>query len=276
MNTKSSPLVILLHYVGLLVMALFIFVGLSFLFGNVITGIVGAVLVAALVEILTSNLCKRKRQSEQSYNASTILRVLWGVYIVLFLLTAPVLLHGFSVGVVERASVEEASAQDVNTMMAYDKVIDEKIKAFLEAAKKVKDDAKASTELKNRINKHKEVRRNLNDLVKNEGEQLKETTLNPFNFLFFFERDLSEYNTRKAEILQELKDLGILSKGEVSPSLSLDVRRFDTGRIAWGASLAFLLIVHILILWQVYNISVSGPGKIRGGNSGPGVHTFGK
>lgn len=272
MNTKTSPLVILLHYVGLFVMALFIFVGLSFLFGNVVMGIVGAVLVAALVQILTTNLCKRKRQSEQSYNASTILRVLWGVYIALFLLTAPVLLHGFSVGVVERADVERACAEDIETLKKYTPLLQEKINALKETDSIVGRD---KVDAENKSAPYIKAKGTLSKLIKNEGEQLKQTTLNPFNYLFFFERDLSEYNRQKADVIEELKGLDIIVAEAVSPDLHIDVRKFDKGRIAWGVSLAFLIIVHILILWQVYNISVSGPGKIRGGKSGPGVHTFG-
>lgn len=275
MSTKSSPLVVLLHYVGLLVMALFIFVGLSFLFGNVITGMVGAVLVAALVEILTSNLCKRKRQSEQNYNASMILRVLWGVYAVLFLLTAPVLLHGFSVGVIERPYVERTCAEDIEDFKKYTPLVQRKIDA-INTADSIVSGRRDSIDAENKSMPYGKVKGQIEKLIKNEGDQLKQTTLNPFNYLFFFERDLSEYNSQKAKVIEELKKLGILSEDVVLSPLSVDVRKFDTGRIAWGASLVFLLIVHILILWQVYNISVRGRGKIRGGNSGPGIHTFGR
>lgn len=274
MNTKFSPLVALLHYIGLLVMALFTFAGLSFLFGNVFTGIAGAVLVAALVEILIANLCKRKIQIEQVYNASTALRMLWGVYVVLALLTAPVLVHGFSIGVVERPSVERACTEDIEGLKKYLPLVQKKIDAINAADSIVSGRERINAE--NKSAPYIKAKRSIDKLIKNEGEQLKQTTLNPFNYLFFFERDLSEYNSQKHRAIEELKGLSLLSTDDVPPSLSVDVQSFAPERIAWGASLVFLIIVHILLLWKVYNISVSAPGKIRGGISSPGIHTFGK
>ena len=306
MNKTRRPIFLaLLHYIGLAALLFVVFVGFNFLSGgNMLLSIALAVVSAAIVEILSYNMRKQKHNRNVGKAGSAGLMTLRIVYALVAILLSIPSLQAFSLYLKQYKTAKDTFVQQQNSLQKDREnlaiAIQEHKIFLLNAHLKdyptvsfprvvTEDDIKShpnGAEIIQIVEEELQPAQDALDRVdilnqpedgKEPISQKMETIMNN-PFPFFFTHYTIFINEWTAVYLASVETMtGVLPT--FTPKSRPDAIVLDTGhlywhKMAWGETLFFLLLVHVLILWEVFNITTRKRGTISGGRLSDGIVTL--